>query len=135
MRTLHDVHEGSSEVGRPFWAAMMDGRIDIPRCRSCHTCFFYPRRHCPNCQSTDVGWIAASGRGSVFAVTVVHIPFQGMAAEDVPMATGFVDLEEGVRIAARFVADEPPAIGDAVEASFRPGYGGFPVFVPAKAAA
>jgi uncharacterized OB-fold protein len=135
MRSLRDVAETAGEVARPFWTAMLERRIEIPFCDSCGRAFFYPRRFCPHCHSAQVSWIQASGRGVVFAATVIHVPFPGIQADDIPLAAGLVDLAEGIRIPARFVLQSLPKVGDAVIACFRDGFGGFPVFLSEGAGA
>lgn len=132
MQSLQEVLLGASEAGRPFWSALAQGRLELPWCRACARHFFFPRRICPRCWSEDIGWVPSAGRGTVFSLTVAHMAFQGVHKEELPYATGLVDLEEeGVRLPARFALDALPAIGDAVVCSFRDGAGRFPVFVPA----
>mgnify|MGYP003575012856 CR=1 FL=1 len=131
MRELGEVLEASGEIGRPFWNALKEGRIDLPLCQSCGMPFFFPRRHCPNCLSTDIGWAPSNGRGTVFAITVARVPFPGMSDADIPLATGLVDLEEGVRIPARFDAEALPSIGQRVVLGSRR-LDGFPVFMPVE---
>jgi uncharacterized OB-fold protein len=129
MQSLQHLIENSGDVARPFWTALAEGRIDLPHCRSCDRLFFYPRRFCPHCHASDIGAKPASGRGTVFAVSVIHVPFPGVEADELPLATGLVDLAEGVRMPARFDAEKLPKVGEAVTCHFD-GPKGFPIFLP-----
>jgi uncharacterized protein len=77
------------------------------RCPSCERIFFPARTLCPDCfeQSNPIP-IELSGRGRIYASTIVRIPAPvGIAA---PYAYGYVDLDEsGVRVFALFSGAEP----------------------------
>jgi len=95
-----------SEATAPFWSALAAGELRIPRCSVCDRRFFPPRRWCPSCWSEDLVWERADGRGRVYAVTTVHVPFD--PSMTVPATVALIDLEEGVRIVGRIdpVGDE-----------------------------
>jgi uncharacterized OB-fold protein len=124
----------SGEVSQPFWEALAEGQLRLPVCGRCGTVFFFPRRWCPSCWSDDVGWVDASGRGTVYARTEVHVPFQGIAEADLPVVALLVDLEEGPRIAGRAHASTPNLqIGDPVLLQFAADPAtDLPSFVPAS---
>jgi uncharacterized OB-fold protein len=106
-----------SEATQPFWAGLAAGELRLPRCIDCNRLFFYPRRCCPYCWSQNLTWERSSGRGRVYAATVVHVPFDPDV--QVPMSVALVDLDEGVRVACRFEpAGTQPAVGDLVELVF-----------------
>ena len=56
----------------PFFAALQDGRLDLPRCDDCDAVVWYPRHHCPACGGSSLTWFTASGRGAVYSFTVVR---------------------------------------------------------------
>jgi uncharacterized OB-fold protein len=61
-----------------------------------------------------LAWVPLSGRGKLYSQTVVHAApsvFQG----EVPYRVGIVDLDEGLRIATRVLADVEPKLDTAVE--------------------
>ena len=73
-----------------------------------------PRALCPKCGSSDLEAVPASGRGTVYATSVVRVrPGHG---EDYNIA--LVDLAEGPRMMTRVVDTDPQdvRIGDAVTA-------------------
>jgi uncharacterized OB-fold protein len=109
----------TGEVAQPFWRALAEGRLVLPRCGRCAEVFFFPRRWCPCCWSEDVGWIDASGRGTVYARTEVHLPFPGIHEADLPVVELLVDLDEGARIPGRAHPDSRDVqIGDRVRIAF-----------------
>ncbi len=97
-----------------FAAGLEDGEFRIQRCASCGTHIHYPRALCPACGAPDPGTVRASGRGTVYATSVVRVrPGHG---EDYNIA--LVDLAEGPRMMTRVVDTDPQdvRIGDPVTA-------------------
>lgn len=106
-----------SEASAPFWAGLAEGRLLLPHCERCRKAFFYPRRSCPRCWSSEITWEASAGRGTIFSVSTVHVPFD--PSFEVPYSVALIDLAEGVRIPARLEpGDEPFAIGENVHIVF-----------------
>jgi uncharacterized protein len=108
-----------NEEARPFWEAAADGRLVVPVCDACGHHIWYPRSWCPVCGDEAVTWTEMSGRGTVYACTVVR---KGMGpwAAAAPYVGAYVELEEGPRILTNVVTDAPDdvAIGMAVTAIF-----------------
>ena len=84
-------------ITKPFWDGCREGKLMLPRCRTCNKVHFYPRAICPFCHSTDLEWIEASGEGYVHTFAVQHRAFGGWA-EEAPFVTAYIDLKEGDRI-------------------------------------
>lgn len=105
----------------PFWTAAADGRLVLPRCDACGHLVWYPRAWCPVCGNDDVTWTEMSGRGTVYAHTVLHRAL-GPWASAAPFVVAYVELGEGPRILTNVVADDPGAvqIGNPVRATFVP---------------
>ena len=55
-----------------------------------------------------------SGRGKLYSQTLVHAA-PAVFQDEVPYRVGIVDLNEGVRIATRVLADIEPKLDTAVE--------------------
>lgn len=87
---------------RMYWEGIAHGELRIQRCDACSRPVFYPRSICPHCFSDQLSWIAASGKGTIYAYTVVHQAF-GAFAGDVPFVVAIVELEEGVRMMTRII--------------------------------
>lgn len=83
--------------------------------RSCSTgrYVFYPRVAAPVTGETDLEWVEPSGRGVVYAVTVIN-----QRPPAAPYNVVLVDLEEGPRMMSRVDGVPPEAvhIGMAVQA-------------------
>ena len=105
----------------PFWTAAASGRLTLPRCDACGHHIWYPRSWCPTCGSEAVTRVALSGRGTVYACTVLHRA-TGPWAAAAPFVVAYVELEEGPRILTNIVSDDPAdvRVGDPVRARFVP---------------
>lgn len=80
-------------------AHLQQGRFVVQRCAACRRHIFTPRVLCPHCGDDRLGWVEPSGRGVVYAVTVV----ERSAEKGGPFNVVLVDLEEGVRLMSRIV--------------------------------
>jgi uncharacterized OB-fold protein len=83
---------------QPFWDGCREGRLLIRHCDACGEDHFYPRPFCPRCWSDRVEWKAASGRGSLYTYSVVHVNDLPPFNERVPYVAAIVELEEGPRV-------------------------------------
>lgn len=114
---------------KDFLRHLTEGRFMLQRSRATGRYIFYPRVAEPLTGSTDLEWVAACGRGIVYATTVVR---QRPPAADYNVA--LIDLEEGVRMMSRVEEIEPEkvAIGMRVSARVRrDGDAAIVVFTPA----
>jgi uncharacterized OB-fold protein len=105
----------------PFWAALGARRLELPFCDRCGHAIWYPRSWCPVCQHDAVTWTALSGRGVVYASTILRRA-QGPWGAAAPFFSAFVALAEGPRVLTNVLTDDPEsvAIGTRVEAVFTP---------------
>ena len=94
----------------PFWAGTREGRLVIQKCADCGKHVFYPRLVCPFCFSERLGWIEASGRGTVYSHTLVQSNPPSAFMEDLPFTIAIVELEEGVRMMTNIVDCDPEAV-------------------------
>jgi uncharacterized OB-fold protein len=85
---------------RPYWDAAKDGRLTLQTCHDCAKPYFPPRPFCPRCGGRDVGWIDASGRGTLHSFIINHLPAPGYPP---PFIVAIVELEEGPRMMANIV--------------------------------
>src|SRR5688500_11753933 len=96
-----------------FLKFLEQGSFRIQRSRSSGRHIFYPRVAEPLTGSTDLEWVEASGRGTVYSTTVIRqkppVPNYNLA---------LVDLEEGPRMMTRVqgIAPEQVQIGMPVKA-------------------
>jgi len=112
----------------PYWACAKEGVLRIKRCTACSKVHWYPRALCPYCLG-DTEWIDASGRGTIYSVSVTR------RAGPIPYAIAYVTLDEGVTMLSNIVDCDLDTlrIGDRVKLSFKTAEGGFqvPMFAPA----
>lgn len=95
---------------RPFWDAAKEGRLAIQRCGDCGKPVFYPRRACPHCFSENLGWMDASGRGTVYSYTVVRNNAPSAFIGDVPYVVAVIRLAEGVQLLSNIVGCDPDEV-------------------------
>ena len=122
------------DLAAPFWAAIDDGRIVLPRCSACRRWQWYPDEAGPDCAGASFVWEEVAGTGVVHTATRVERAFLPGGQADVPFVVAFVELDgvEGVRLVANLDLDADIAIGDRVQASFpQLGARRHVVFVPA----
>jgi uncharacterized OB-fold protein len=93
-----------------FWTFVADGELRIQRCRDCTTPRHPPRPLCAACGSTAVDWVAVSGRGEVWARTVIHPPTLPAFTERTPYCAVVVRLEEGVFMVSTIVESDPDTV-------------------------
>ena len=98
---------------RDYLAFLAEGRFMLQRSRSSGRFVFYPRVAEPGTGATDLEWVEASGRGTVYATSVVR---RRPPAADANVA--LIDLAEGVRMMSRVEGVDPASvrIGMAVQA-------------------
>lgn len=109
----------NSEV-EPFWAGLATDRLLLPVCDACSHVIWYPRSWCPVCGHGSVTWTEMSGRGTVYACTVIR-KAMGPWADATPYVSAYIELAEGPRILANVVADPNAVrIGARVAAVFVP---------------
>lgn len=108
-----------TKVSRPFWDACKRGEFIIQRCTDCGAHLFYPVRMCPECASLDIGWVAASGRGTVYSLSEL-VQATDPRREGPPTVLALVALEEGPVMMSNIVGQDArlARIGDAVAVAF-----------------
>lgn len=90
---------------KPYWDACANERLMYQRCLQCERAQFYPRAICTHCGSDRMEWRESSGRGTVYALTQVHIGLPSFKAES-PYAIVLVEMEEGFRILMNVVGSQ-----------------------------
>ena len=98
---------------KEYFEHLAAGRFMIQKSRSTGGHVFYPRVAEPGSGATDLEWVEACGRGTVYSTTVVR---QKPPAPNYNLA--LIDLAEGPRLMSRVegIAPEAVRIGMAVKA-------------------
>jgi uncharacterized OB-fold protein len=86
-----------------FWAFVAEGELRVQRCADCGTYRHPPRPVCAACGSRAAVWARTSGRGEVWASTVIHGPTLPAFASRTPYGAAVVRLEEGVFLVGNVV--------------------------------
>ena len=105
----------------PFWEATKQRKLLVQTCKSCGARIFFPRRQCPECWSTDLDWMEASGKATIFAFSVTYEGVEEMFVDDLPIILAWVDLPEGIRMQTNIIDCDPDSveIGQEVEVVFK----------------
>ncbi len=113
---------------RPFFDATREGRLLLKRCKACNEFHYYPRAICPYCASVRTEWVAAQGRGRIYAFSVMRRVAQ-------PYAIAYVTLDEGITMLTNLVDCDLDRlrIGDPVKLVFKAAENKemIPMFTPA----
>jgi len=94
----------------PFWQAAKRHELVIQRCKKCANFIHHPREQCPFCFSQDLEWQQVSGRGRVYAYTVVYQAQHPAFQEEAPYTFAIVQLDEGPRLVTNIVGCPPDAV-------------------------
>ncbi|MFC5948997.1 Zn-ribbon domain-containing OB-fold protein [Pseudonocardia lutea] len=97
----------------PFWDGLKKHEFHLCRCRLCGRDWFpftVCRDHDDIPRIDDMEWVATSGRGKVFATTVVHQVIDADFLDEVPYVLAIIELDEGPLFPARLVECDPDAI-------------------------
>jgi uncharacterized protein len=114
------AHNSTSPAAPPaihpeqqYQAFLAQGKFMLLRARASGQYIFYPRVAEPLTGDTDLEWVAASGRGQVYSVTVVR---KRPPEQDYNVA--LIDLQEGPRMMSRVegIAPADVRIGMQVQA-------------------
>lgn len=110
-----------------FWEAAAEGQFLLRQCVKCEKAHWYPRPICPLCGGSDVTWITASGRGTLYA-------FSPARRASPAYTLAYVTLDEGPTIMTNIIGADPDALelGQPVHVSFQPSDEGrmMPFFKP-----
>ena len=112
MRAEFPLPDVTWEPTRPFWAAAARGVLMLPRCTTCSRLVWYPETPCRHCGGGELRWIEVSGRGRLFAWSVVRHAWIPQVADRLPFITGLVALEEdpSVRLVTHVVDCRPDSL-------------------------
>ena len=93
---------------QPFWDAVAERRLVVPRCGACSHWIWQPRPLCPSCQSEDIEWVERTGAARIVSWTVMYPPVLPVWAEKLPFVLMLVELDDapGVRMLGQLVDDD-----------------------------
>lgn len=106
-----------SEAQLTGWTGGTDAVL-YQSCGACRHVWHFRRAFCPSCGNASPQTHRASGKGTVYAATLVRRAATPEAKTHVPYAILLIDMAEGFRIMAH--GDSDLNIGDSVVIEFRP---------------
>ena len=86
--------------------ALSHGELRVQRCAECDTFIMYPKYRCPECGSSSLLLVRASGRGVLTSFAVIRSGSPSDFVLEIPYAVGVVRLSEGVQVLARLTPDD-----------------------------
>lgn len=96
-----------SELGRPFWDALGQGRLTFQRCDSCGHAWLPARSECPRCLRPTWRREPALGGATLVSWVVYHHCYDPAFADRVPYTVAVVQLDEGPRMITNIVGADP----------------------------
>lgn len=99
----------------PYWAALRERKIRIPRCRACGHLQFPMGPCCSSCLGEAFDWIGCSGRGTIWSYVVYHHAFHPSLADKLPYNVAEVQLEDGPKVISNIVGVPPDALQAGME--------------------
>lgn len=107
-----------------FWAGAARGKLLVQKCCRCHRYQYPPTVCCETCQSRELTADEVSGRGTLYAMTVMHQAFLPDFADDIPYTIALVDLDDapGARLLTNIVelGDRRLRAGERLRVVFEP---------------
>ena len=90
---------------QPFWDAVAERRLVVPRCTACGAWIWQPRPLCPRCHEPGPAWVSVTGDARVASWTALHPPVLAVWADQVPFVILLVELDDapGVRMLGQLV--------------------------------
>jgi uncharacterized protein len=94
-----------SEFTRPFWDGLAQGRFLTTASASTGRLTFPPKLIAPDTWADDMEWIELSGNGVIYSHTTVHAGPRVFTGQ-LPYMVCIVDLDEGLRLATRYLGGQ-----------------------------
>jgi uncharacterized OB-fold protein len=103
-----------------YWEGAKRHELTLKHCNDCGFYIHYPKTRCPKCWSTNVGDAVVSGRGTIYTLTVHHVPSGPGFETPYPVALVSLEEQESVHIMANIVESplEEIKVGMPVEVVF-----------------
>lgn len=119
-----------TDMNRVYFEGAARGELRLRQCTRCQALFRFAHEWCPKCWNLELGWIEASGQGTVSHFSIVYQP--PSPAFETPYILALVQLDEGVRMMSNVRCDPAEIrIGLPVQVAFEQrGEVTLPVFVP-----
>jgi uncharacterized OB-fold protein len=104
-----------TEMNAPFWAALREHRLVLPRCGGCGATWLPVGPACPHCLGRQIEWYPARGLGRITSWVVYHKLYDPKFADALPYLVAEVELVEGPRLTSSLVGVAPAAVEAGLE--------------------
>ncbi len=94
-------------VTQPYWDSLKAHAMQIQRCNDTGKFFFYPRGLSPFTLSGNISWEPVSGKGTLYAFTIVQLNRAPGFADELPYVVALIELDEGVRLMSNLIDVTP----------------------------
>jgi uncharacterized OB-fold protein len=96
----------------PYWTALAQGALALPRCAGCGRWHWPAVWRCGDCGSWEHGWRETPMAGRIYSWTRTHHAFAGNEALDRPFVTVVVELPQagGLRLTGVLDDDDTGAV-------------------------
>ena len=91
------------EASAPFFEGAARCELVLQFCDTCEKYMWPVRTRCIHCFAPTVGWRAASGRATLYSLSVVHQTYPGFES---PYVVATVETAEGVRFNTALVGED-----------------------------
>jgi uncharacterized OB-fold protein len=82
-----------------FWEGLKQGKVLATRCTKCGKLYFPPVADCPDCLSSEMGWVELSSEAEI--ETFTHVVIRPTSFQQYkPYTVAIGRLKEGVRVLA-----------------------------------
>ena len=100
------------ETNAFFWEGARRGELRVQRCSETGRLIFPPRVRSPWARAGEPGWVAVSGRGTIWSFVLPHPPLIPQFAEMAPYNVILVALDEDptIRMVGNLVSEVGAAI-------------------------
>ena len=97
------------ELTRPFWEGAHSGKLMMQKCSACGTMNFLPKPWCVDCGSRKLSWVEVRPTGKIYSYTIAYTVMMNYPgwAEDIPVIEGIIDLDDGGRLYAQIIDEDP----------------------------
>ena len=93
----------------PFWEGVKNHKLVLQYCKDTGRFQHYPRPVSMFTGSRNLEWREVSGRGTIYAYTIVRVPGPGLEGR-LPLPIATLELDEGVRILGNILRADPEAV-------------------------
>jgi uncharacterized OB-fold protein len=94
-----------NDYTKPFWESARHGVLSLQRCQACGHFQHPPYATCVRCMAIDLRFEPVSGRGAIYAYTIMYHTGDQRFAPAVPYASIIVELDDapGALLAANLL--------------------------------